>query len=651
MTTATIPNRSIPIATLTVGGRRYDVPMNDEWSRFFRDLQVRTGGVDGVATVPSGGTGFSSYTIGDTIYADTTTSFARLNAVATGNALLSGGIAAAPSWGKIGLTTHVAGILGEGNGGTGFSSFGAGISAWLQDATSAKLRAAMTDETGTGALVFADAPTLIAPLLGRPTSGDLANCTGYPASAVSGIIAVANGGTGLASGTSGGILGYTAAGTLASSGALTANALLLGGGAGATPSALGSLGTTTTVLHGNAAGAPTFGAVSLTADVADILLGANGGTGNGFFAVSGPAASLKTFTFPNASAAVLTDNAAVTAAQGGTGIASYAVGDIVYASGATTLSKLADVATGNALISGGVTTAPSWGKVGLTTHVSGTLPVANGGTGITSFGTGVATWLGTPSSANLLAAMTDETGTGPLVFANTPALVTPDIGAATGASVNLTSTATASALIPTGSSVPTNGVYLPAANTVSLATNATTRVRVNGTGETLIASTTSSNAVFKLQVGDGSADTRSLFNPSNQFAVTMTRSTGNGVFYLGTSAAAIPDLLFSNNGGTLMATLSGAGQFSLNAAGKGYSVTEGSNCKMGTATLVAGTVVVSTTAVTANSRIFLTAQSLGTVTIGQGLAVSARTAGTSFTITSGSAVDTSVVGWIIFEPS
>ena len=72
------------------------------------------------------------------------------------------------------------------------------------------------------------------------------------------------------------------------------------------------------------------------------------------------------------------------AAYGGTGIASYAIGDILYASGATTLSKLADVATGNALISGGVGVAPSWGKIGLTTHVSGTLPIANGGTGSTT---------------------------------------------------------------------------------------------------------------------------------------------------------------------------------------------------------------------------------------------------------------------------
>lgn len=69
---------------------------------------------------------------------------------------------------------------------------------------------------------------------------------------------------------------------------------------------------------------------------------------------------------------------------GGTAIASYTIGDILYASGTTTLSKLADVATGNVLLSGGVGVAPSYGKVGLTTHVSGTLPVANGGTGITT---------------------------------------------------------------------------------------------------------------------------------------------------------------------------------------------------------------------------------------------------------------------------
>ena len=70
--------------------------------------------------------------------------------------------------------------------------------------------------------------------------------------------------------------------------------------------------------------------------------------------------------------------------EGGTGYGSYTTGDILYASSSSTLARLNDVATGNALISGGVGVAPSWGKIGLATHVSGTLPVANGGTGATT---------------------------------------------------------------------------------------------------------------------------------------------------------------------------------------------------------------------------------------------------------------------------
>jgi len=72
---------------------------------------------------------------------------------------------------------------------------------------------------------------------------------------------------------------------------------------------------------------------------------------------------------------------ALNAISGGTGQSSYTVGDLLFASGSTALSKLADVATGNVLLSGGVGVAPSYGKVGMATHVSGVLPVDNGGTG------------------------------------------------------------------------------------------------------------------------------------------------------------------------------------------------------------------------------------------------------------------------------
>ena len=82
------------------------------------------------------------------------------------------------------------------------------------------------------------------------------------------------------------------------------------------------------------------------------------------------------------------------AANGGTGFSSYAVGDILFASGAAALSKLAAVAVGNVLLSGGVATAPAWGKVGLTTHVTGVLGVPNGGTGVATL-TGLAFGNGT----------------------------------------------------------------------------------------------------------------------------------------------------------------------------------------------------------------------------------------------------------------
>jgi len=88
-----------------------------------------------------------------------------------------------------------------------------------------------------------------------------------------------------------------------------------------------------------------------------------------------------------------------------------------------------------------------------------------------------------------------------------------------------------------------------------------------------------------------------------------------------------------------------------NVVGKGLYIKEGSNATMGVTTLVAGTAVVSTTKVTASSRIQLTAQALGTITVPVGYAVSARTAGTSFTILSGNVADTSTVAWTIFEPA
>jgi hypothetical protein len=112
----------------------------------------------------------------------------------------------------------------------------------------------------------------------------------------------------------------------------------------------------------------------------------------------------------------------ITAAKGGTGQTSYAVGDLLYADTTTTLAKLADVATGNAIISGGVGVAPSYGKIGLTTHVSGILPVANGGTNAST---------ASITSFNNITGYTASGATGTtstnLVFSTSPSITTPTL--------------------------------------------------------------------------------------------------------------------------------------------------------------------------------------------------------------------------------
>jgi hypothetical protein len=117
-----------------------------------------------------------------------------------------------------------------------------------------------------------------------------------------------------------------------------------------------------------------------------------------------------------AAGSLATGFTAVSAPLGGTGQTSYAVGDIVYADTTTSLAKLPDVAVGNALISGGVAAAPSYGKIGLATHVNGTLPIANGGTGnttgaavsattATTLSSGQSSWSGTGVLGNVVGLM------------------------------------------------------------------------------------------------------------------------------------------------------------------------------------------------------------------------------------------------------
>jgi hypothetical protein len=135
--------------------------------------------------------------------------------------------------------------------------------------------------------------------------------------------------------------------------------------------------------------------IELTTQVKGILPGANGGTGNGFFAVSGPATSLKTFTFPNATATVLTNNAAVTVAQGGTGVATFTAHGVLLGEAASNIVPTAVGTTGQCLI-GQTGADPIWGSCGGLTPVYSEVPSGTPNGSLTTF-----TLANTPAAGTL----------------------------------------------------------------------------------------------------------------------------------------------------------------------------------------------------------------------------------------------------------
>jgi hypothetical protein len=277
---------------------------------------------------------------------------------------------------------------------------GAGILTFLGTPSSANLAAAVTDETGSGSLVFGTSPTITTPTIsGNETHtgtgalflADFSNAT--VASRFAFQSSTTNGTTGIYALPNGNSTGAAWQATN-NSDPTNASKIMITTNANTDVQLVSGINGSGTYLPlsiytdgGKSAefsttkGTFTLGVSGSTAGVLNIA-----GSTSGTVSIRGAAgAGTWTFTVPTSG-----------------GVNGYAL---------TTDGS-------------GVT---SWGQISLTAGVTGTLPVANGGTGITSFGTGVATWLGTPSSANLAAAVTDETGSGSLVFGTSPTLSNPTV--------------------------------------------------------------------------------------------------------------------------------------------------------------------------------------------------------------------------------
>ena len=234
-------------------------------------------------------------------------------------------------------------------------------------------------------------------------------------------------------------------------------------------------------------------------------------------------------------------------ARGGTNLGSYTTGDLIYASGTTTLAALADIATGNVLLSGGAGVAPSYGKVVFGTHTSGINSVSEGGTGVATL-TGLAYGNGT-------AAFSAATASEVVAVIGTTAVTnaTNATNATTAASCSgnaATATVLETARNINGTSFNGSADITVTANTTNTLTRGTylTGNNFNGSAATTWAvDATDANTVSKVVARDGSGNFAAgtiTADLSGNATTATTATTANA------TAAALTAGTFLTSGGT-----------------------------------------------------------------------------------------------------